>query len=85
MTEKKQLLEQARLLEPILRIGKNGITESVIAEIKKQLKNRKLIKIKLIKSIMEGPGKKKTAKEIADATDSELIQQVGFVIVLHKR
>ena len=72
-------------MEPVLRIGKSGLTEGVIEEIKKQLKKKKLIKIKFLKSVLEDNDKKKFAKEIASKTDSELVQQVGFVIVLNKR
>ena len=79
----KELVERAKLLEPVLRIGKSGLTEGVIAEIKKQLKKKKLIKIKLLKGALGN--RKELAKEIAAKTGSELVQQVGFVVVLHKR
>lgn len=81
----KELLETAKLLEPVLRIGKSGLTESVIEEIKKQLQKKKLIKIKILKSALEDKDKKELAKEIAQKTDSDLIHQVGFVIVLYRK
>ena len=82
---KKELVEKAKLLEPISRIGKSGLTEGVVKEITRQLKKKKLVKIKFLKSALEGKNKKEFAKDIASKTDSELIQQVGFVIVLYKR
>ena len=84
-TFKKIMTEKSKHLTPILRIGKSGVTDSVIAEIKEQLKKRKLIKLKLLKSVIEGKDKKELAQEIADKTNSELIHQVGFVIVLHEK
>ena len=83
--ERRKLAEKAREIEPVLRIGKNGITEGIIEEIKMQLKKKKLIKIKFLKSAMEDIDKKALALRIAEDTNSELIDQVGFVIVLHKR
>ncbi len=80
----KELLEKTNLLKPVLRIGKNGLTENVIKELKNQLKKKKLIKVKLLKSFIEGKDKKKIAKEIANKTNSKLIQQIGFVVVLYK-
>lgn len=80
--EIKQMRSKAKLLEPMVRIGKNGLTEASINEIKKQLKKKKLIKIKLLKSIED---RKKLAKEIAEKTDSVLIESVGFVVVVYKR
>jgi len=85
MTFKHELAEKAKKLEPILRIGKAGLNENVIEEIKRQLKENKLIKIKLLRAFIEGKDKKEIAKEIAVKTNSELINQVGFVVVLYKR
>ena len=46
--QKKLLKSKAKLLQPVLRIGKYGLTENVINEIKKLLKKKKLIKIKIL-------------------------------------
>lgn len=85
MSEKKELLEKAKQLEPVLRIGKSGLTEGVVAELKKQLKKKKLIKVKFLKSALVEKNRKELAKEVADKTGAELIHQVGFVVVLYKR
>lgn len=85
MKKKIELRRKAMLLEPILRIGKNGLTESTVNEIKKLLNQRKLIKIKLLKSFVKDNNKKTLAREIAEKTNAELIQQVGFVVVLNKK
>lgn len=85
MSFKHELAEKGKKLEPILRIGKSGLTEGAIEEIKRQLKENKLIKVKLLKGCLENKDKKEFAKEVASKTDSELINQVGFVIVLYKR
>lgn len=84
MSEKKDLLDRAKKLEPVLRIGKNGLTPGVVSEIKKQLLKKKLIKIKFLKPALEGKSRKEFAAEVVLKTDSELVQQVGFVIVLKK-
>ena len=41
MLNNKKLKEKAKTLEPVIRIGKNGLTESTIKEIKKQLNKKK--------------------------------------------
>ncbi len=76
------LRDRARALEPVLRIGKNGLTGSVITEIRKQLKDKKLIKLKLLKPFLEGKDKKTVGREIAEKTGAMVVQQVGFVVVL---
>ena len=82
---KKKLKERARSLEPIIRIGKNGLTIGLINEIKRQLKKKKLVKIKLFKNFLRNKDKKLIAKEIAEKTNSILIEWVGFVVVLYKK
>ena len=81
----KILTEKAKALEPTIRIGKSGITESQVNEIKKQLEKRKLVKIKLLRSFVQKAGRKKAIEEIAEKTNSEIILAVGFTFVLHKR
>jgi len=84
MFNKNQLKEKAKTLEPVIRIGKNGFTESTIKEIKKQLNKKKLIKVKLLRAFINNRNKKEAAKEIAEKTSSQLIYMVGFVVVLYK-
>lgn len=81
----KQLKDKARAIEPTIRIGKSGLTAGQIQEIVKQLKNRKLVKVKMLRSFLEKNDKKETARRLAEATDSKLIQLVGFNVVLYRR
>ena len=76
------LRDRARNLEPVLRIGKNGLTQGTIDEIVKQLKDKRLIKIKMLRAFFEGKDRRLLAKEMAEKTGAVLVQQVGFVAVL---
>ena len=82
---KIQLRSKAKALEPILRIGKNGLAENVIKELNSLLKEKNLIKIKLLKSSLDNKNKKELIKEIAGKTDSELIEAVGNIAVLYRK
>ncbi len=84
MPDNKKLKEKAKTLEPVIRIGKNGLTENTVKEIKKQINKKKLIKVKLLRAFISDKNKKEVAKEIAKKTNSQLIDLVGFVIVLYK-
>ncbi len=84
MSERKELLSKANKMKPVMQIGKDGLTDSVIEEVKKQLLKKKLIKVKFLKASVEGKKRKELGKEIASLTESELVQQVGFVVVLKK-
>ena len=81
----KELKKKAHGLNHILTIGKSGLTEPVIKEVKKKLKQKKLIKIKFLKSALDKKDKKELFKELAEKTNSKIIHKVGFVVVLYKK
>lgn len=66
----------------IARIGKAGITDTVIAEIRKQIRKRKIIKVKFLPAHASGKDKKAFANELAEKTGSKVVSQVGFVVIL---
>ena len=80
----KKLKDNARQLEPTLRIGKNGLTEGQIQELKKQLLARKLVKIKFLQSFLQEKDRKEAAIEIADKTGAKIIDLTGFVLSIYK-
>ena len=81
----KEQRAKAQLLHPAMQIGKSGITAGLITELKKQLKLKKLIKIKFMKSFIEDKDKKKVAAELAKKTNSIILLQIGNVVVLAKK
>ncbi|MBI2107714.1 YhbY family RNA-binding protein [Candidatus Woesearchaeota archaeon] len=78
----KQLRTEGKPLEPIIRIGKEGLNDKVIGEIMKVLKKRKLIKIRILKSSKESKGS--IIDEISEKTGSVLVEKVGSVAVIYK-
>jgi RNA-binding protein len=79
----RTLRQQSHDLQPLVRIGKGGITETLVEEILKHLKKRKLVKVKLLQSF-EGD-RKETAQELVDKTESVLVLLVGGTVVLWRR
>ena len=49
-----------------------------------QLKKKKLVKIKLLKALMDEGDRKQIAKDLAQKTGAILAQQVGGMVVLYK-
>ena len=85
MKQKIILRKKAKSLEPVLMVGKKGLMENAIKELSILLKNKKLIKIKLLKSAIQNKNKKELINEIVEKTGSELVEAVGNVVVLHKK
>jgi len=82
--DKERLIAKSSDLAPVMWIGKAGLTESVLKELDKQLKKKKLMKVKILKGALENKDKKEFAKEIAEKTKSMLVNQIGFVAVLYR-
>ena len=79
-----RLKAEANQLSPILNIGKNGVTDTLIEELNKQIKASRLVKVKVLKSAEEGKDLKVIAEENAAATRSTVIEVRGRTVVLYR-
>lgn len=83
MDEKtRKLRSESKVLKPNIIIGKNGINEEVIKNIKTQIKTCGIVKIKILTTYMNGKDKKILAKSLAEKCNARIINQIGFTIVL---
>ncbi|QHS22833.1 ribosome assembly RNA-binding protein YhbY [Virgibacillus sp. MSP4-1] len=80
--QKRYLRSQAHHLKPIFQIGKAGINENLIIQVKEALEKRELIKVSILQNNFED--KNDVAREMAEKSESELVQLIGHTIVLYK-
>jgi RNA-binding protein len=85
MADAKELKAKAMGLEPAVRIGKSGLSDSVVEEIKKHIKQKGLVKVKMLRSFVGSNDKKALAEEIAEKTGSTLVGRIGFAVVLARK
>lgn len=71
----------AQLLEPMLKVGKAGLSEGFIRTVSDTLAKHELVKIKFAEFKDQ---KKELAPLLAEKTGSHLVMRVGNVIVLHR-
>ncbi len=83
--KKKEMMEFVHNSTPVMILGKGGLNGNIVKNLKQHLKNKKLIKVKLLKSFIGEKSKKELFDEIAEKTDSILVHKIGFVIVLEKK
>ena len=81
--QRAQLRAEANGLDPIFQIGKEGVTEAVIAQVEDTFNTRELFKIKVHLETSPEPPKEIAAK-IAEATKCDVVQVVGGTIVLFR-
>ncbi|GGH98046.1 MULTISPECIES: ribosome assembly RNA-binding protein YhbY [Mammaliicoccus] len=80
--QKRYLRKEAHHLDPIFQIGKGGLNENMIEQVKEALEKRELIKVHILQNNMDD--RKEVAASISEQTDSELAQLIGSIIVLYK-
>ena len=76
--------KKANAMDVNLRIGKNGLSSGMVNEIVIQLKKHKMIKIKLLKSVLAGNRKENLVEEITEKTNSSLVNKIGNTITIKK-
>ena len=81
--QKSFLRTQAHELQPIVQVGKNLVTETVVDTVVKALEARELIKISVLQNCLAEP--KEVAEVIAMQADAQIVQVIGRVIILYKK
>ena len=81
--QKSYLKSIGSTLDPIVQIGKSGISESVIAGANDALAARELIKVRVLQNSLVEP--KEGILQLADQTNSQLVQVIGRNGLLYKR
>lgn len=82
--QRAELRGLANNLEDLFQIGKGGISDTVIAQVEEALVARELIKIKvLLETSPVTP--REAAVELAEKTNSDIVQVIGGKIVLFRR
>ena len=79
---KKELMNRA-LNAMTINIGKAGVNDNVIEEIKRQLKANEIVKLKFAKNIARD--KDKYIDEILENTRAKLVDVRGHVAVIYKK
>jgi RNA-binding protein len=72
----------AHALSPIVRVGKGGVSDSVIAETKKSLAAHELIKVRF--DAAEGTERHSQAESLAAAVNAQIAGLVGKVAILYR-
>ena len=80
--ERAEYRAQANTLETTLMVGKDGVTENVVAEAEKLLTARELVKGKVLESALMSA--REVSDAICEATGAEGISCVGSKFVIYR-
>ena len=80
--ERAELRAQATNIDTTLIVGKEGVTDTVIAEAENQLTARELIKGKVLEAALMSP--REVSDELCEATGADGVAVIGTKFVLYR-
>lgn len=80
--QKRHLRSLAHHLDPIFQVGKGGVNDNLIQQIKEALEARELLKVSILQNCEQE--KDEVAESLAQGAGAELVQLIGKTIVLYK-
>ena len=81
-SQRSYLRSQSHHLEPVVLIGKHGITDGTIESINRVLEARELIKIKFREFKDE---KLSLSEKIAELTNSQVVGVIGHTVIIFRQ
>jgi len=82
VAQRRLLSAQAHALNPVVLIGKAGLTNNVIEELDRGLLSHELIKIKV--QLDDRETRKAIYQEICERLNAEPIQQIGKILIIFR-
>ena len=80
--ERAELRAQANAIDTTLIVGKDGVTENVIAEAERLLTARELVKGKVLETALMSA--REVSEEICQATGADGVSCVGYKFVIYR-
>ena len=80
--ERAELRTQATNIDTTLIVGKEGVTDTVIAEAENQLTARELIKGKVLEAALMSP--REVSDELCEATGADGVAVIGTKFVIYR-
>ena len=81
--QRRHLRGLGHSLKPVIRIGRAGVSDAVVAETARALNDHELIKVRV--AGMERDARDEALASLADRTQSEMVGRIGHTAVLYRR
>lgn len=81
--QKRFLRSMGMTMDPVVMIGKEGVSPTVVQSAAEAIKKRELVKVRVLQNCMDDPESAITM--LAERTNSDLVQIIGHNGLLFKR
>ena len=82
---KRKIKHELGAEKPTVWIGKHGVSQEILAEIDGQLEMTEIVKIRILKTAMEGNDARAVADKTAQQTKSLLVEVRGHTFMLYRK
>ena len=80
--QRAQLRAMANDMETILQVGKGGINENTVKQVRDALEARELIKLRVLET--SPTNSREAADQLAEAVECDVVQVIGTRFILYK-
>ena len=80
--ERSHLMSLAQTLDPVVQVGRLGLTPEIVISADEALAKRELIKVNIQKNCLEDH--RGLAQTLSERTHSQLVQIIGNKVVLYR-
>ena len=81
---KRQIKRKLSFKKPTIWIGKNGVSQQMLAEIDRQLEKTEMVKVRILKTALTSNKAKAVASTISQSTKSTIVEVRGHTIILYR-
>lgn len=81
--ERKRLRRIGHALNPVVMLGNNGLSESVIEETQRALNDHELIKVKVLGE--DRDARAAMIESLAETAQAQVVQKIGKIVLLFKK
>lgn len=78
--KKKELIGKGSEIEPTVHVGKEGLTDGVVEEVRAQVKRARLVKVRVLPNADMSTDE--VAAELAERSGSVVVDVRGFTVLL---
>lgn len=79
----RELKEQSQLLKPVVIVGQQGLSDTMVQEISNALQDHELIKIRI--ACDDSDARAEMVKKICGVTQAVLVQAIGHVVAIYRK
>lgn len=81
--ERKRLRQIGHALQPVVMIGSQGLSDSVVEETLRALNDHELIKVKV--AVENREERASLIEQLSSRTNAHNVQQIGKIVLLYKK